>query len=419
MLRLYSSEKYRSVKHFIDWLATFGETEDGGVTRLLYTKEWKNAQNALKQEMSGIGMETYFDTVGNLFGRIEGIKDKQHVILTGSHIDTVVDGGKYDGTYGVIASLLATKMLLDQYGRPQKTIEVVSLCEEEGSRFPLTYWGSKNITGEYSLENIRYLRDLNDISFQHAMGEAGFPISSYQNKKRNDIKRFIEVHIEQGSILEKNKADIGLVTHIVGQCRFTVQLIGESNHAGTTPMAERKDPMVCAANCIVTLTKKAEASYYQGLRVTVGSINAEPNVSNVIAKSVSFTLDVRHHEKDILQEYCEDMIQMIKEKAMKSGIQISIKKWADSEPVALDTSLHSLMRKIVKNKGLRDREMVSGAGHDSQILGIHYPTTLFFVPSHKGISHSPLEFTSLQDLENGVSVLKEVLYKLAYEGVEL
>lgn len=410
-------EKQKNVQHFLDWLATFGETADGGVTRLLYTKEWCQAQHALKDEMSAVGMKPYFDSVGNLFGRIEGTTDREHVILTGSHIDTVINGGRYDGAYGVIASFLATKMLLVQYGRPRKTIEVVSLCEEEGSRFPLTYWGSKNITGEYSLQNVKHLIDSNGIPFQRAMGEAGFSISSYKNNKRNDIDHFIEIHIEQGSTLEKNRIDIGLVTHVVGQRRYTVKFIGESNHAGTTPMEERKDPMVCAANAIDALTEKAKKDY-PGLRATVGSIYAEPNVSNVVAKSVSFTLDIRHHKKDVLENYCRVVFQMIKEKAEERGVNVNVEKWTDSQPVALNTSLHTMMENIAETYTLNSIQMVSGAGHDAQILGAHYPTTLFFVPSHKGISHSPLEFTSVQDLQNGVLLLKELLYKLAYEGVE-
>ena len=417
MLNLCSSEKYKNVQHYLDWLATFGETADGGVTRLLYTEEWQAAQHALKEEMREIGMDPYFDKVGNLYGRIEGFQEEKQVILTGSHIDTVVNGGKYDGAYGVIASLLAAKMLFEQYGRPRKTIEVVSLCEEEGSRFPLTYWGSKNITGEYSLEDIKQLEDQNGILFQDAMGKAGIPIAAYKGDKRSDIEHFIEVHIEQGAILEKNNIDIGFVTHIVGQHRYTIQFMGESNHAGTTPMEERKDPMVFAANCIDALTKIAKEEY-PGLRATVGSINAEPNVSNVVAKTVSITLDIRHHQEGILKKYSDEILQMITEKANDSGIICKAEKWADSLPVALDTSLHSTMEKIAKNNGLKSVQMVSGAGHDSQILGAHYPTTLFFVPSQKGISHSPLEFTKVQDLEHGILLLKEVLYKLAYEGVQ-
>jgi allantoate deiminase len=192
-----------TIESLIEWLAQFGKTEEGGVTRLLYSNVWQKAQQALQQKMALAGLTAYCDSVGNLFGRITGTEKPNEVILTGSHIDTVVQGGKYDGAYGVLASLLAVQRLLSTYGPPKKTLEVVSLCEEEGSRFPLTFWGSKNIVGEYDLSDIEGVRDADDILFQDAMREAGFPLEYYQSLKRSDIVHFVEVHIEQGPILEK------------------------------------------------------------------------------------------------------------------------------------------------------------------------------------------------------------------------
>ena len=153
------TEEQWTIGALIEWLARFGRTDEGGVTRLLYSDTWQLAQLALKQKMTLAGLDSYSDCVGNVFGRITGTKVSEQIILTGSHVDTVVQGGKYDGAYGVLASLLAVKRLLAKYGPPKKTIEVVSLCEEEGSRFPLTYWGSKNIVGEYDLANIEGLFD--------------------------------------------------------------------------------------------------------------------------------------------------------------------------------------------------------------------------------------------------------------------
>ncbi len=153
------------VASMIEWLASFGATESNGVTRLLYSKEWMSAQQAMKAEMEKENLRTYFDSVGNLFGRLEGTDLSGGIILTGSHIDTVKDGGKYDGAYGVIASFLAVKRLYKAYGAPRKTIEVVSFCEEEGSRFPLTFWGSRNIKGVYGLEHVRDLKDTEGSSF--------------------------------------------------------------------------------------------------------------------------------------------------------------------------------------------------------------------------------------------------------------
>ena len=401
------------IQSLIDWLATYGGTEEGGVTRLLYTKEWVEAQNALKNKMEASGFQTYFDQVGNLFGRVEGSEVQDAIILTGSHIDTVVQGGKYDGAYGVLASFLAVKRLLATYGPPKKTVEVVSLCEEEGSRFPLTYWGSKNMMGAYSAQTIAQLKDKEGIPFERAMTEAGFPLSSYHVNKREDIQHFVEIHIEQGSILEKSQKDIGLVSHIVGQKRYTITLTGESNHAGTTPMTERKDAMVCASKVISQLTAMAK-EHSQELRVTFGQLIAKPNVSNVIAGDVHFTLDVRHHQEEVLDKFSEKALSFIHFITSQEQIDVSVEKWTDIEPVALDVTLHEKMKGLVQSKGFSYLPMISGAGHDAQVFGQYIPTSLLFVPSKKGISHSPLEYTAPHHLENGVVILMEYLYRLAY-----
>lgn len=403
------------IRELVEWLSTFGTTNERGVTRLLYSTEWIKAQQALKQKMHEAGMATYFDGVGNLYGRIEGSIQGDTVILTGSHIDTVKQGGKYDGAYGILASFLAVRRLVEKYGPPIKTIEVVSLCEEEGSRFPLTFWGSKNITGEFSITSIDNISDNEGIPFKKAMNDAGYPIDAYSPKKRNDIEHFVEIHIEQGSILEKNLKDIGLVTHIVGQKRYTITLTGESNHAGTTPMDERKDAMVCAAKAISQLTSIA-ISLAPGLRITAGQLIAKPNVPNVVAGEVSFTLDIRYHDKKVLDSYCEKVIEVLECISNESDIQLSVEKWTDIDPVTLDQSLHELMKKKIESKGFSHMQMVSGAGHDAQVFGRHYPTTLIFIPSCNGISHSPLEFTEDEYLEKGVKVMMDTLYHLAYKG---
>ncbi|QCR30985.1 allantoate deiminase [Lysinibacillus sp. SGAir0095] len=401
------------IQGLVNWLASFGGTPEGGVTRLLYSDAWVQAQNALANKMQETGFYTYFDQVGNLFGRIEGTDCKDEVMLTGSHVDTVVQGGKYDGAYGVLASFLAVRKLVERFGKPKKTIEIVSLCEEEGSRFPLTYWGSKNLVGDYSPITIEGMKDREGMSFKQAMTDAGFPFKEYQTKKRDDIKRFVEIHIEQGSVLEKSQLDLGLVSHIAGQKRFTITLNGESNHAGTTPMTERKDAIVCAANAISELTAIAKAEY-PSLRVTTGQLLAKPNVPNVIAGNVSFTLDIRHHESEILEAFCHRATELLSQLASKSGIAIDIDLWTDIRPVPLDTNLHDEMKKGLTEKGFKYTTMVSGAGHDAQVFGQHIPTTMLFVPSKNGISHSPLEFTDSYHLEIGVSVLMDYLYELAY-----
>ncbi len=397
----------------IEWLASIGETESGGVTRLLYSPTWLEAQVALKNMMDQTKLYTYFDSVGNLFGRLPGKGGNEKTILTGSHIDTVVDGGKYDGSYGIIASLLATVRLFHRYGYPKKTIEVVSLCEEEGSRFPLTFWGSRNISGAYNLSRVDNVTDGEGISFLEAMKQAGFDPKSYTSPVRTDIERFVEIHIEQGMILERNQNQIGIVTHIVGQRRYTIRIKGESNHAGTTPMQFRKDAVSTASHLISFLTEKAKHTDPM-LVATVGRLNVKPNVPNVVAGEVEFSLDIRHHQEEIIEQYCQKIFTEFKRISDVLNIEVDIAQWMDVKPVKMDEEMCEWASEIAERKRYRYQKMISGAGHDAQVFGGTCPTSLLFVPSRAGISHSPQEFTNLEDLETGIELLTDVLYKLAY-----
>jgi allantoate deiminase len=397
----------------IEWLASIGKTENGGVTRLLYSPSWLDAQLALKNKMDQAKLDTYFDSVGNLFGRLPGTESNGKTILTGSHIDTVVDGGKYDGAYGIIASFIAVLRLFQTYGYPKKTIEVVSLCEEEGSRFPLTFWGSRNISGSYNLESVKAIKDPEGIEFLEAMKQAGFDPEKYTPPVRDDVERFVEIHIEQGMILEKNQNQIGIVTHIVGQRRFTVHINGESNHAGTTPMQYRKDAVNTAAHFISFLTEKARGVDPQ-LVATVGRLNVKPNVPNVVAGEVEFSLDIRHHQEAVIDHYCNEIFTEFKRVAESLNIEVAISQWMDVKPVKMDVEMCTWTREIAEERNYRYQEMISGAGHDAQVFGPVCATSLLFIPSQNGISHSPKEFTSLEELETGIELLTELLYKLAY-----
>ncbi|WHY69392.1 allantoate deiminase [Neobacillus sp. SuZ13] len=397
----------------IEWLASIGATENGGVTRLLYSPSWLEAQQALKNIMDQAKLHTYFDSVGNLFGRLPGTDLNGKTILTGSHVDTVIDGGKYDGAYGILASFIAVMRLFQAYGYPKKTIEVVSLSEEEGSRFPLTFWGSRNICGTYTLDWVTEVNDTAGIPFLEAMKEVGFDPEKYSSPFRDDVERFVEIHIEQGMVLEKNQKQVGIVTHIVGQRRYTIRIKGESNHAGTTPMSYRKDALTTASYFISYLTEKAKAANPQ-LVATVGRLQVKPNVPNVVAGEVEFSLDIRHHQEEVIDLYCNEILTEFKRYTESLSMEIAISQWMDVKPVKMDAEMCEWAREIAERKNYRYQDMISGAGHDSQVFGMKCPTSLLFVPSQKGISHSPKEFTSLEDLETGIDLLTEVLYKLAY-----
>lgn len=415
-LRISESDRSRldtDIAYHIEWLAQFGKDPAGGVTRLLYSEAWLDAQQALTERMGQLGLAAYYDDCGNLFGRLAGREPEQGVILTGSHVDTVNCGGKYDGAYGILAGMLALQYLQQTYGPPRRTIEVVSLCEEEGSRFPLTYWGSGNMTGRYSLEQPPDVADKDGVTLLSAMQAAGFGRNRYSLPRRTDVSAFIELHIEQGFVLEREERTIGIVEGIVGQRRFTVRVTGAANHAGTTPMKYRSDALAGACQMIGWLERKA-LFQTEPFVSTVGQLQVQPNSSNVIPGQASFTVDVRDSSEDRLTEFCRTMEQSFGEIGDERRLAVQVEEWMNMPPALMSKDMNQELVSICTASGLAFRPMFSGAGHDAHVMSRICPTTMLFVPSRDGISHSPLEFSHTGDLAAGIAVLAEWLYKKAY-----
>ena len=403
---------YDDVAKAVEWISSFGGLEQGGTTRLLYTHQWLAAQNALKERMTNIGMQSYFDDVGNLYGRFEGSKYKDQIIMSGSHVDTVVNGGKLDGQLGIIAALLAMQYLKENYGQPLRTLEIISMAEEEGSRFPYVFWGSKNVFAIANKKDVENITDVEGVKFVDAMQACGFQFST--QPARSDIKAFLEIHIEQGGVLEKEQKSIGVVTSIVGQRRYNIRLIGEANHAGTTPMGYRKDAVYAFSRiCHESINKALKIG--DPLVLTFGHVEPKPNVVNVVPGEVLFTMDCRHTNKSELVGFTEeieaDMVRIAKE----LGLEIEINRWMDEDPIPMNDKLIHMLEDICKEEKLSYRVMHSGAGHDSQIFAPRVPTAMLFVPSIKGISHNTAEDTKTEDLVEGIKALTYALYKLAYQ----
>ncbi|NOU92212.1 allantoate deiminase [Paenibacillus sp. LMG 31456] len=396
------------------WLAQFGGESDGGVTRLLYSPAWQQAQSALKDRMQTSGLNTYYDEAGNLFGRMGGSRAEAEAVLTGSHIDTVLNGGRYDGAYGIVAAFLAVIFLKEQYGQPLRTIEIVSFAEEEGSRFPLTFWGSGNVTGLYSASTPPEVCDSEGMTLADAMYQAGFGLNRYQLGRRSDWAAFIELHIEQGNILEREKLPIGIVQGIVGQRRFTFEVKGESNHAGTTPMGYRRDALCGASEMIMTIRNEA-LSYGNPMVATVGKLEVVSGAPNVVPGCVKFTLDVRHASDKELDVFCSNLLNKLERIAESSDLSLSANQWMDAAPILMNTELTDLLQSNCKSRNLSFKKMYSGAGHDAQLFAPICPTAMVFVPSHNGLSHSPAEYTEPQDLGTGIIVLMDLLYSIAYK----
>ena len=393
--------------------SSFGGLPQGGITRLLYTEEWRTAVSELKKSFEKNGFETDFDAVGNLSGRITGSRYPDETILSGSHIDTVVEGGHLDGQYGILAAFIAVKNLNETYGQPLRTLEVLSLCEEEGSRFPYSFWGSKNFFNLADKKDVQNAFDADGIKFEDAMRESGFDYRETDNV-REDIKAFVEIHIEQGKVLETENKIIGVVNGIVGQKRYAVNLKGEANHAGTTPMGLRRDTVNAFSEIAYDLNKRA-LEIGDPLVLTFGQVSPVPNTVNVVPGEVNFSIDCRHIDQTALNDFSREIEEKIIEVSNKNDIKYDIHLWMDEEPKLMNNRLMETVKASAEsNTPEKYKVMASGAGHDSQIFSDFVPTAMIFVPSIDGISHNVNEETDINDLVKGIEVLKDVLYQLAY-----
>lgn len=395
-------------------LSEIGNDPTGGMTRLLYSDSWLEAQKFVEETMKEIGLETSYDEIGNLFGRVEGSKYPSETILSGSHIDTVVNGGTLDGQYGVMAAYLAVQQLLETHGQPLRSLEVISMAEEEGSRFPTVFWGSKNFVCEASKAQVETIEDSAGAKFVDEMRRQGFDFAPEGKTRREDIKAFVEIHIEQGNVLEKEQLQVAVVNNIAGQKRYTFVLKGEANHAGTTPMGYRHDAVygfskICSGVIDMALVEG------DPLVVTFGKVEPKPNTVNVVPGEVVYTMDCRHTDAAALNKFAAEAEAFMKQVAKEHGLELEIDLWMDESPVPMDQAIVAKVEQAAKDKNMNYKVMHSGAGHDSQVIAPHYPSAMIFVPSINGISHNPAEATKLEDLVAGVEVLAQALYELAYK----
>jgi allantoate deiminase len=402
------------IREMKDWMSAFGADAAGGLSRLLYTESWLELQQGLRRRFEGLGMTAAFDAVGNLRATLEGTEGDGATIATGSHVDTVVHGGRLDGQLGILGGYLAIADLLRTYGRPKKNLAVFSIAEEEGSRFPTVFWGSKNLFHIQDDEEVLNIEDIDGVRFVDAMHQCGFDFAADgSGSLMDDVSAFIELHIEQGNTLEMEHKSIGIITGIVGQKRYNIMLKGEANHAGTTLMGYRHDVIQVFARIVSEAIDRAHAAG-DPLVLTFGKINVKPNTVNVVPGEALFTMDCRHTDKGILQSFTAGIEGLMRELAAKHGVGIEIDCWMDEDPVPMDAGLQGIIEDACREKGLNYRMLHSGAGHDSQIIAKYVPTGMIFVPSIRGISHNPAEDTDIEDLRQGIEALKASLYRLAY-----
>lgn len=396
---------------YVNGLGQFGALEDGSIHRDVYDGAWLEARKWLQEQMEEAGLAVHTDAVGNLFGRIQGREDG--TILTGSHLDTVSRGGRFDGALGILAGLAALRAIKQLDKLPRKSLEVVALCEEEGGRFYGDFLGSRAVWGRVEVQELDELRDARGITLRQAMELADGLPGEIRAAERTDIESFIELHIEQGPVLEKAKRKVGLVSDITGLCVQTVRVSGQADHAGTTPMEYRKDALVGVSEMILA-ARRIALDLGAPTVATVGHLTVESGAVNVVPETVSFSLDARHPDPARLDAVTARLGEAWMEIAGKYDLQLEIKTVQRTPGTQLDPDLTAVLAAAADLNGVETVNLTSGAGHDSQIMAQHVPTAMLFVPSVGGRSHSKDEFTSFEDCATGSKVLASALHALAY-----
>lgn len=393
-------------------LGRHGEQPGGGLIRPQYSVAWAAARDETAALMEEAGLEVRIDPVGNVFGRLAGDAD-DGVLLTGSHLDTVYLGGKYDGALGVLAGIAALGALRAGCGAPRRTLEVVGLCEEESSRFHANFFGSRALLGLVSSEEPQTLHDPDRVSLAQAMTEIGLDPAEVSAAHRTDIRAFIELHIEQGRVLESRHVDIGVVTAITAVAWQMLTVEGRADHAGTTHMAARQDAFLGAAEMALA-AESAARQLGDPAVATTGFWHVEPGGPNIVPERVEFSLDARHPDPKTLQTLVSMVDSAAADVAARRRLQLRVDTVKMEPAAATDEDLQQVLVAAAEACDASWMRMASGAGHDAQLWAKHVPTAMIFVPSVDGRSHHQAEYTSQEDCARGATVLAQALHALAY-----
>jgi len=399
------------MKFLVETLGAIGEQAGGGIIRHVYDQAWIAARRQVADWLRDAGLQVREDAVGNLFGRLEG--ERRRTILTGSHIDTVRLGGRYDGALGVLSALAAVRLLKQRLGTPLRSLEVVALCEEEDSRFHCNFWGTRGILGLIDEGELDTLRDEHGTSIGKAMAEVGLPPERFREARRDDLDAFVELHIEQGRILFDEGLPLGIVDTITGLYRFKVTVEGRTDHAGTTPMDLRRDALQAAAHMAQEMTRIVEGAGRPAV-ITNGWWEVLPGAWNIVPGLVHFAVDLRHPDEAVKQRLAAEVRARGEQVAAERGVSVTYKVVGDVPPKDMDAGVKAHLQAAAETCGVHWMPMVSGAGHDSQVMATRVPTAMLFVPSVEGRSHSAAEYTTPEDAARGATVLAATLRRLAY-----
>jgi N-carbamoyl-L-amino-acid hydrolase len=390
-------------------LGQIGALPGGGVNRLALTDADAKGRNWTVARMRALGMHIDIDAIGNIVGIFPGTEDLPPVMV-GSHIDTVRTGGLYDGNYGVLAGLEVVATLRDAALQTRRPLAVAVFTNEEGARFQPDMMGSLVYVGGLALQEALDTCDADGVSVQSELQRIGYQGTAPVGTPTVDS--YVELHIEQGPVLEQMGMQIGVVDGVQGisWTEFTVE--GQSNHAGTTPMALRHDAALVAAQ-IAVFVRDLSARMGGSQLATVGAVRLSPNLVNVIAQKAVFTVDLRNTDSAALAQAERELHAYAEKVAQAEGARITSRALARFEPVAFDPTVVNLVEQQSQAMGCSYHRMPSGAGHDAQMLARVCPSAMIFVPSAGGLSHNVREHTEPADLQRGAQLLLQVVLALA------
>lgn len=383
-----------------------------GYNRLAYDDADWQAKQFLMEKMAEMGLEVRMDAVGNIFGRVEGTDPSAPVVAAGSHIDTVPTGGNFDGSVGVVGAMCAIQRIMAK-GKTKNPMEVWVFAGHESSRFGFAHLGSRCICGFTEIEKWKKLKDTTGKTVPEVLAARGLKFDEIAGCKRDPakIKSFVELHIEQGPILEDNNLNVGIVTDIAAPIRLSVKIKGTVAHSGTTPMKSRHDALVAAANIVLSVRERANAQAEKGIVGTVGYISAKPGAMNIVPGEVELWIDVRGNNFDLVSEVIDNIKKDSELAASKEGVDVQIDTISSAHPVHLSDELIKLSEESCKEQKIPYTFMIGGGGHDSQEIGQIIPTVVLHIPCLKGVSHTPEEFASIDDIMVGIDALTGLLEK--------
>lgn len=383
----------------------------GQLTRLYLSPAFRQACDQVAAWMEHAGMTAKVDAVGNVIGRYEGATPDLPTLLLGSHIDTVRDGGKYDGTLGVLAAIACVQALNDVGKRLPFAIEVYVFGNEEGVRFPANLTGSRAVAGAFDPSTLD-ARDDDGVSMREALLDMGCDPETWPAtaRRQDDLLGFLELHIEQGPVLEAENLPLGIVTSINGGRRYRVQVTGEAGHAGTVPMALRRDALTAAAEMVHAVERIGRSD--EALVATVGQLDVSPGASNVIPGQVLFTIDLRAPADDQRDRAAAELLDDLQAIAERRGVDLDIDPFYAAAATACSSGLIEELEAAVERTDIRPVKLSSGAGHDGQAIAAICPIAMLFLRCKDGVSHNPAEAIAIDDAVIAVRVMLDFLVHL-------